>query len=401
MDNVRINLNIPLNDKNEKDILHIKNQLKKGKFPTILNPYKDEVDILVKSYNLLISDYKKENLVLPSVSEFRRLLRDIKDVKSENLIFLLDQYIEEKRNDFRNSPSSIKDFISFKNSILDYQIENECILTLNFINRDFVRNYFYFLQKKREPNKGYKTKGNLDGKTIRKRLDVLKSFAKWHSLKTGEGKYYSDILSILKESTFNTSKLSKDVKKVSLSLEQISFLQKLELLAGTPYCKVRDMFVFVCQTGLRFSDLITLNEKHIEKINGNHYIYRQAKKTKGKFYRVEISDYLLGILNKYKFKMKLMTNQKANLYLKELLSKYDLFNTTTNYINPETGSDYLLYEVISFHQGRRSFITNLLDNGYSVVEVMERTDHTKVSTLEKYVSPKGYGERNILNLWST
>jgi integrase len=99
--------------------------------------------------------------------------------------------------------------------------------------------------------------------------------------------------------------------------------------------------------------------------------------------------------------MKLMTNQKSNLYLKELLSKYDLFNTKTKYINPETDSNYHLYEVISFHQGRRSFITNLLDCGYSVVEVMERTDHTKVSTLEKYVSPKGYGKRNILNLWST
>jgi integrase len=400
MDNVRVKLNIPLDDFSPKDIHYIKSLLKKGKFPTMLEPFREEIEIIKNKFNYLITEYKKENLVLPSVKEFRILIKNKTDIQSDNFLQLLNNFIEEKRKDFIQSPSSLKDFISFRNSILDYQLEHKCVLYLNSVNRDFVRTYFNFLQHTREPNKGFKTKGNLDGKTIKKRLDVLKYFIKWYSNEKKDFKYYNNLISILNEQTFNTKKITEEVKKVSLSLEQIKFLQELNIRGNNTLCKVRDMFVFVCQTGLRFSDLISLNLGHIEKINNQYYIYRQSKKTKDKFYRVEISDWLFEVFKKYNYNFNLMSNQKSNQYLRELLSDYEEFNYPTKYLNRETNKPFLFYEVITFHQGRRSFITNLLDNGYSIVEVMERTDHTKVSTLEKYVSSKGYGNRNILNLWS-
>lgn len=400
MDNVRVNLNISLKQFTLKDIQQIKSTLKRGKFPILLEPFHEEIERLKYRINSLISDYKKEHLTLPGVKDFRRLLKYRIEIQTENFIELLDYFIEEKRKDFKQSPSSLKDFISFKNSILDFQVSFQLVLTLNSFNRDLLRKYFYFLQNKREPNRGYITKGNLDGKTIKKRMDVLKYFMKWFSNEKKDFKYYNNILSILNEPTFNTTKITKEVKKITLSLEQIKFLMELPLNENSTFCKVRDMFVFVCQTGLRFSDLITLKQEHIENIQGQFYIYRQSKKTKSKYYRVEISNYLFGLFEKYNFNFNLMSNQKSNEYLKELLSHYDTFQKPTKYINPLNESAFLFYEVVSFHQGRRSFITNLLDNGYSVVEVMERTDHTKVSTLEKYVSSKGYGNRNILNLWS-
>mgnify|MGYP001546539184 FL=1 len=100
--------------------------------------------------------------------------------------------------------------------------------------------------------------------------------------------------------------------------------------------------------------------------------------------------------------MNLMTAQKGNEYLKKFLSKIDLFQIETNYYKSSDIDNqvrYKLYEIMTFHQGRRTFITNMLDKGYSAVEVMRRTDHTKISTLEKYVSPKGYSQKNKLNLY--
>jgi len=400
MDNVRVNLNITLNNFSPKEINQIKSLLKKGKFPSLLEPYREEIEVIKNKFNNLITEYKKEYLILPSVREFRILIKNKTDIQSDNLLQLLNKFIDEKRKDFIQSPSSLKDFISFKNSLIDYQMKYNTKLYLNSLTRDFIRTYFNFLQETREPNKGFKTKGNLDGKTIKKRLDVLKYFTKWYSTEKKDFKHYNNIISILNEQTFKTKKITKEVKKVSLSLNQIRFLQELDLKGNTTLCKVRDMFVFVCQTGLRFSDLISLKIEHIEKINDNFYIYRQSKKTKDKFYRVEISETLFQIFEKYGYNLNLMSNQKSNEYLKELLSNYEIFHSETKYINKKTNKPYLFYEIVSFHQGRRSFITNLLDSGYSIIEVMERTDHTKVSTLEKYVSSKGYGNRNILNLWS-
>jgi integrase len=399
MDNFRFNLKIPLTKFSQKEITQIKALLKKGRFPSMLEPYRSEIDAIRNKLNGIISDYKKEFLILPPVSEFRRMIKSKIDIQGDNFIELLEEFIKDKIQDFVNSPASIKDFISFKNSIIDYQNQYNETLSLTSIDRDFIRKYYFFLQQKREINKGFKTKGGLDGKTIKKRLDTLKQFAKWHSSRKKDYDFYNQIISILSDKTFDTSKITAVVKKVTLSLEQIKFLQYVELKENSTYCKVRDMFVFVCQTGLRFSDLTTLKPQHIEKIGGQYSIYRQSKKTKKKFFRVELSDWAYIVLKKYNFNLNLMSNQKSNDYLKKLLSNYDIFREKTKYINTETNLPHLFYELVSFHQGRRSFITNLLDNGFSIVEVMERTDHLKVSTLEKYVSTKGYGKRNILNLW--
>ena len=116
MDNVRVKLNIPLDDFSPKDIHYIKSLLKKGKFPTMLEPYREEIEIIKNKFNYLITEYKKENLVLPSVKEFRILIKNKTDIQSDNFLQLLNNFIEEKRKDFIQSPSSLKDFISFRNS---------------------------------------------------------------------------------------------------------------------------------------------------------------------------------------------------------------------------------------------------------------------------------------------
>jgi integrase len=389
MKSIRINLNINLSGFSEKEIAQIKQQLKKRKFPNTLEQFREEIDSVQKSYNDKIKEFKKVRLSLPSVDEFKHL---IKKTDSDNFLSVFDIFIEEKKIDFEDTPSSLKDYISFKRSIIDYETHNSTSLSIPNLNRDFVRDYIQFLKTPREKN--YLTKGNLSGKTIRKRTDVLKYFFKWYSNRTEKYTQYNLIKSVIEQHKFNI----KDSKKITFSTEQISFLKSLNLTENTPFGKVRDMFLVVLQTGMRFSDLITLSKEHIIQINGTYHIRRKAIKTKDKVYTVEISEDLYNIITKYNFNLNLLSNQKANFYLKQLLSEYDIFRNNTQYKNGNTM--YKFFELATFHQARRSFITNLLDNNFSLVEVMSRTDHKKISTLEKYVTPKDVGAHNILHLWN-
>jgi integrase len=89
-----------------------------------------------------------------------------------------------------------------------------------------------------------------------------------------------------------------------------------------------------------------------------------------------------------------MSNDKANQYLKEVLAGIDEFCID------EPGYKYKfqrvprLWELITFHQGRRTFITNLIKRNLSLYEVQKRTDHKKIRTLEEYISPD---KENFLN----
>jgi len=58
--------------------------------------------------------------------------------------------------------------------------------------------------------------------------------------------------------------------------------------------KIKDMFVFGCTTGLRFSDLMLLNKNNFEKIDGDWYLKIRSKKTKS-FSTMKLPEYASDI----------------------------------------------------------------------------------------------------------
>ena len=127
---------------------------------------------------------------------------------------------------------------------------------------------------------------------------------------------------------------------------------------------VRDVFCFGCFTGQRFSDISKIKSKDI--INDTWHL--RTTKTKDRL-EIPLNKFALEILAKYASNVSLlpiMSNQKTNLYLKEIgkLLEIDTETTRTRYqghlaieeIKPK-------YAFMSTHTARRTFVTLSLEKG--------------------------------------
>ena len=404
-DILRYYTGIHLKDLDKKKYDQSVKMINDGSLPKHLQRHRNHIlsqkQLVENKINELIdeSDDNEE----PSPREVRHRIEKPKLTKNTLFLVSLNQFIKEKETTFRerNTLSSLKDFVSFRNGIEDYEKHFKVKLKVKDINRDFLLSYKSFLLENRPLGMGFKTKGGLNGRTIKKRFDVVRYFFKWmlgHHLFM-----YDNIISILNTKDFDLKRITPPVKKFSLTSTQVEMISDMRLTEGTPLCKVRDMFLLTCKLGIRFSDLITIKKRDIQNnINGVKVLKRKSVKTSGKEYSIEIPDSVLSILEKYDYRMNLMTNQKSNYYLKELLKSHEEFQKESDqYFKDEDDRiPYKYWELITFHTGRRSFITILLNEmGFSTVEVMKRTDHTKISTLEQYVIPSESKEKSVRNVF--
>jgi site-specific recombinase XerD len=187
---------------------------------------------------------------------------------------------------------------------------------------------------------------------------------------------------------------------VVLSREQLQFMimdQQFEekLL---PHLKVsKDVFVVGCTIGLRFSDLMTLTLKNLEKIDDKVYICTKSKKT-STYTRIKLPDYAIQVMNRYKGRQKtLLPVISLNQFNKNLKALGELAGWTY-----ETGKErskrgvrkeikkngkaYRFCDLMSSHVMRRTAITTLLIHGMPESMVRKISGHTANSKeFYKYV----------------
>ena len=130
--------------------------------------------------------------------------------------------------------------------------------------------------------------------------------------------------------------------------------------------QVRDIFVFCCMTGLAYIDCFNLTPEQILKDDqGNFYIKRKRQKTKV-MATIPLNDISLSILEKYKFKLPVLTNQKMNSYLKEI---QDICGLKKN---------------LTCHVSRHSAAVLLLNHGVNLNTVSKVLGHSNVTMTQHY-----------------
>jgi len=151
----------------------------------------------------------------------------------------------------------------------------------------------------------------------------------------------------------------------------------------------KDLFLIGCYTGLRVSDynsrLSKDNFKYTEK--GNPILEKLTKKTKTP---VSIPIYwmeLLTIAEKYNYVFPEMTDQRINIYIKEVCKSMG-FNEIIEYNTGKGGRITLekseKWKLITTHTGRRSASTNLALQGLTEGQVARFTGHKTNSMVAKY-----------------
>ncbi|MCZ7610638.1 MAG: site-specific integrase [Ignavibacterium sp.] len=256
-----------------------------------------------------------------------------------------------------------------KKLLIEFQNKTYTKLSFGAIDLSFYDAFINYLiyTKKMNSNSAYKN------------IALLKTFLAW-SYDRGLNKY--DYFRKFKKKEFA-------VDIVTLSEKELKQLEDLDLSGeeNLRLDRTRDLFLFACYTGARFSDIFNISRADIKE---NVWYLRQVK-TKN-ITEIPLIDEAANILNKYELYEKplpVITNQKLNQYLKELCEKAKLFDKvriTEQKGNQTIEKEYQKYELITTHTARRTFITLSLTKGMNAQIVMSITGHKSYNSFKKYVN---------------
>lgn len=187
----------------------------------------------------------------------------------------------------------------------------------------------------------------------------------------------------------------------ALTLNELMKIYKHEF-SSEKLSNVRDVFCFICFTGLRFSDVENLQRENIKE--GHIELVIQKTKSRNS---IPLNSYAKEILERYKHLDKplpVISNQKTNEYLYEIGQEVELNELVakSTYRGAEVVTNYLpKYEILTTHVGRKTFITNSLILGMHERVVREFSGHKKDSTFKRYVAFADKQKQEMMNdIWS-
>ncbi|MGN0029937.1 MAG: phage integrase SAM-like domain-containing protein [Marinilabiliaceae bacterium] len=192
------------------------------------------------------------------------------------------------------------------------------------------------------------------------------------------------------------------IKGVSASSHEIVYCTRDEvrrLMAYEPpaslrrIAKVRDVFVFCCFTGLRYSDVAKLRRCDV---HGEEYISVVTKKTSDAL-RIELNAHSAAILRKYRDEaadplskaLPVISNIKCNAYLKILGKEagLDAMTRTLVYRGNERVEEFRpKWQLLTMHCARRTFVVTALQLGIPPEVIMRWTGHSSYEAMKPYVA---------------
>ena len=282
---------------------------------------------------------------------------------------VFDDFVEDCGRQSNWTDSTFEKFAAVKNHLTNFREG----LTFEFFDERGLNDYVGYLRDVKE----------MRNTTIGKQLSFLKWFLRWAFKK---GVHQNNAYDSYKPKLKSTQK-----KIIFLTWDELNRLREFKI----PFNKqalerVRDVFLFQCFTGLRYSDVFNLRRSDIK---GDHIEVTTVKTSDSLI--IELNNHSKAILNKYKdvaFEddkvLPVITNQKMNDYLKELaeLAGIDEPIRQTYYKGNERIDDVTpKYALLGTHAGRRTFICNALALGIPPQVVMKWTGHSDYKAMKPYI----------------
>lgn len=183
-----------------------------------------------------------------------------------------------------------------------------------------------------------------------------------------------------KEDSFKES--SEESVKVALTPMEVEHFFLFDFGTNTRLAKARNIFLASTFTGLRWSDIIRLQSRHISEASEGFIVSIPNFKT-GKVTTSPADPRLPEIMQRLGGKVPGISNQKLNDYVKEATRTAGLSRSILVSKKPETWAP--MYEVVTFHDSRVSYATELYRQGFAVDEIREFMGHSKIGTTQGYV----------------
>ena len=282
---------------------------------------------------------------------------------------VFDDFVEDCGRQNNWTDSTFEKFAAVKNHLTNFREG----LTFEFFDERGLNDYVGYLRDVKE----------MRNTTIGKQLSFLKWFLRWAFKK---GVHQNNAYDSYKPKLKSTQK-----KIIFLTWNELNRLREFKIPSNKQALeRVRDVFLFQCFTGLRYSDVFNLRRSDIK---GDHIEVTTVKTSDSLI--IELNNHSKAILDKYKdvaFEddkvLPVITNQKMNDYLKELaeMAGIDEPVRQTYYKGNERIDDVTpKYALLGTHAGRRTFICNALALGIPPQVVMKWTGHSDYKAMKPYI----------------
>ena len=282
---------------------------------------------------------------------------------------VFDDFVEDCGRQNNWTDSTFEKFAAVKNHLTNFREG----LTFEFFDERGLNDYVGYLRDVKE----------MRNTTIGKQLSFLKWFLRWAFKK---GVHQNNAYDSYKPKLKSTQK-----KIIFLTWDELNRLREFKIPSNKQALeRVRDVFLFQCFTGLRYSDVFNLRRSDIK---GDHIEVTTVKTSDSLI--IELNNHSKAILDKYKdvtFEddkvLPVITNQKMNDYLKELAELAGIAEPIrqTYYKGNERIDEVIpKYALLGTHAGRRTFICNALALGIPPQVVMKWTGHSDYKAMKPYI----------------
>ena len=337
---------------------------------------------LLEYYTEIQSIFKRFEVedVMPTPEQIKEVFNALRKPVSEepkpkkealpcDFFQVFDDFVEDCGRQNNWTDSTFEKFAAVKNHLTNFREG----LTFEFFDERGLNDYISYLRDVKE----------MRNTTIGKQLSFLKWFLRWAFKK---GVHQNNAYDSYKPKLKSTQK-----KIIFLTWDELNRLREFKIPSNKQALeRVRDVFLFQCFTGLRYSDVFNLRRSDIK---GDHIEVTTVKTSDSLI--IELNNHSKAILDKYKdvaFEddkvLPVITNQKMNDYLKELaeLAGIDEPVRQTYYRGNERIDEVTpKYALLGTHAGRRTFICNALALGIPPQVVMKWTGHSDYKAMKPYI----------------
>ncbi|MCK0157666.1 site-specific integrase [Cellulophaga sp. F20128] len=330
----------------------------------MLNNYLDQsYGQILNSQKQLLDEHK---MITPQAVKARYLGED---AQHKTLMELVEYHNTTMQSVLK--PGTMKNYYSTKKYLDMFLIEKRKTkdIYLKQLNYRFITDFEQYIRRYK-PKKARKTCTNNGTMKHLERLMKMTNLAvklEW-----------------LDKDPFRNYKLSYIKSERSyLTQREIDLIVNTKFRSET-YERVKDIFLFSCYTGLSYVDVKELMPIQLMiGIDGNYWLHTKREKT-NEVVNIPLLPKAKQIIEKYRQEseatdklLPVLSNQKTNKYLKEIISASGI------------------HKHITFHSARHTFATTVtLPNGVPIETVSKLLGHTKLSTTQIYarVLQKKVGE---------
>lgn len=329
-----------------------------------------------------LSDEKYSSIdVIEKVKEI--LKGTTQEIVSEKKVYIVDYIKTELASQIQiTNKGTLKNKTTMLNHVVNFEKESNYRTELKNIDRKYIMQFYNWLI----------TIGQINS-TANTQIVKLKSFlnqAKKDGLEVNltykDFTVKNDDLEVI-ALDFNEFKRIRDIDLSIQKFYEFDTLKDATKIGYKTLERTRDIFLFGCYTGLRFSDLMSLKAENIK----DDYIVLSIKKTKQK-HEIPLIKPAIDIIEKYTSPLSTLpqiSNQKFNQYIK-LVCELAKINENIEIVRYKGATAiknvYKKYELISAHTSRKTFITVSLELGMATEEVMHISGHTSYKSFKRYVN---------------